>query len=146
MCRRISERPKTLIRELLQQRVIARAVWLESHRPLVFTAMLEMDVEPLIHFARRHLLEPLDQADAVRIQIFAEVELLQLVRAGDAVEVDMINRQAAVVFVDQRERRASYPSLFADFDAFGDAAHETGLAAAEIARQTDNVAAVYQTA
>jgi len=82
----------------------------------------------------RHPLGPLDRHDAVRGQRI-EAEVVHLAWR-QAVEIDVIERQAAAVFLDQRERRAAH-LVRVDAQTSGEAAYERRLARAQLAIQQD---------
>lgn len=61
------------------------------------------------------------------MEILAQIKIFLLGVAADSVEIDMIDRHAAVIFIDQRERRAANPSVIWDAQTLRNTAHEASL-------------------
>src|SRR5207249_2179743 len=64
----------------------------------------------------------------------------QLLATPNPIKINMINRQSAMVFIDQSERRAPNPSIRADIETLRHAAHEASLAGAQLAYKANNFA------
>src|SRR5208282_1940310 len=83
-------------------------------------------------------LEPFHRGDAGRKQIFAKT---QVIETGfiEAVEVDMEERQAPVMLLNERESRAQNV-LFAQREPMRQPLDEAGLARAELADEAEQLA------
>ena len=71
--------------------------------------MRKTDFEIFVNFRSRQILDPFDQAHAVGVEILAQIQCVDLILLTDPVKIDMVNRQSALIFIDQRERRAADP-------------------------------------
>ncbi len=89
---------------------------------------------------RRDALRPLDHGHTVGAgQIFLDAEADRLALAADAVEVDVVERQApAAVLVDEGEGGAGH--VAPEAEAAGETLDELRLAGAEHAAQREHVA------
>src|SRR5262245_20419048 len=90
------------------------------------------------------MFEPLNQTDAVGIKVLAEIESFQLRSTLDPVKIDVIDRQAALVFVYQSKARAPNPGVFAYFKALRHTPNKTRLASPQLADKSNNLAAFQQ--
>ena len=67
----------------------------------VAAAVGDSQLQMLVDFVGRQELEPLDQADAVAVEIIAQVEAIEFFLLADPIKIDVVHRQAPAVFVDQ---------------------------------------------
>src|SRR3989338_367709 len=98
----------------------------------VAAGMLKANTQTLIHCVIREMLEPFHDADAVHEKIVREIQLLDFAAPFYPVEVNVIEREPAVIFIDQSERGAANPRLFADLESLRHSPHEAGLAASQL--------------
>ena len=82
----------------------------------VFGDVIEVDSHDRPIGAQRELVGPFDDDDGALGENVLEAERFEIVQIADAIEVDVIDAHAAIVFVHQRERGAG------DFVFFGRAA------------------------
>ncbi len=81
-----------------------------------------------------HNFRPFNQANALSIKVFIQSQIAKLLSAADAIKIEMEYRQAALIFVDQSERRTG--DLLFHAKPGTDAFHAGRFAAAQIAEQS----------
>src|SRR6185295_13089807 len=96
----------------------------ERHLTLRFGSVSKTDFEIFVKLVSRQALDPFDQAYAIGVEIIAQVQCLDLFCPSDAVQIDMVNRQSPLIFIDQRECWAADPRLLAHLDPFTETAHK----------------------
>ena len=69
----------------------------------VFGDVFEVDADDRPVGAQREPVGPLDDDDGALGENVFEAERFEIVKIADAVEIDVIDARAAIVFVDQRE-------------------------------------------
>src|SRR4051794_31005272 len=57
---------------------------------------LDADIEPLGRQQGRHLLRPLNEADAVALEILVDAEVGEVMQMGEAVDVEVVDGQPGV--------------------------------------------------
>ena len=85
---------------------------------------------------------PFDDDDAALVEEFRKTDRLEILRATDAVGVEVVNREAAAgVDVEEDERGAAHAAGGAA-EAFDEAADELGFAGSQVSVQGDALATV----
>ena len=74
----------------------------------IFADVLQPDAHDGPIGAQRELVGPLDDHHRFLGEHILQAERFQIVEIADAVEVHVIDRRAALVFVDERESRAGH--------------------------------------
>ena len=106
--------------------------------------MGQIHFKKLLGLIRRQVFKPFHQTDTVAVEILAQVEPLLCRVAAYAVKIYMINRQAAVILIDQRKRRAANPGFFTDPQPLCHTAHETSFSRAQLAPKANDFTAFEQ--
>src|SRR5690349_25135042 len=104
----------------------------ERHLTLRFGSVSQTDFEIFVKLISRQALDPFDEAYAIRVEIIAQVQRRNLFCCSDAVQIDMVNRQSSLIFIDQRECWAADPRLVAHFDPFAETAHKRGVSGSQL--------------
>ena len=91
------------------------------------------DLEPVGRERRAESFGPFDEGDPVRLALVEEPAADRLRRIGQAIEVEVEQRQAARVLGHEHEARRVHRG--ADAETLREALGELGLARAEVARQ-----------
>src|SRR5690606_29011940 len=106
--------------------------------PLIPRADPEMKPAGAARQERREFFAPFNEGDAIALQVFVDADAEGFLRGFEPVEVHMVEREAtAAVLLNERE--GGTRDRVAAPEPGGDAAHERGLARAEVARERDNI-------
>jgi hypothetical protein len=81
---------------------------------------------------------PLDQADALAFEILVNAEIEKLTWPLEAIGVEVVDRQAGVVFLDQHEGGAADDTAIGNLKAFRDGPDKVCLSGAKRTDQGDH--------
>ena len=104
---------------------------------------LERDHPAVVGQQAADAIGPFDQADAVAAPVVGDAQVFKGLRILQPVGIEVVDRQAAFVLVDQDERGAR-DRRGIDPERFGDGPHQPGLAGSERADQADDDARLDQ--
>ena len=87
----------------------------EGQDPLLIAfAVAQVDAQVVVGPERLNAIGPLDQVDPVSVEVLLVAQVLKVVRAAQAVNVPVVDRQPGLVLPQQRERRAAPGPLNAE--------------------------------
>src|SRR5437016_4072743 len=92
----------------VDDRLVARPDCLANRSARGFAGDLQANGQALARQAARHAVGPLDQADAVAVEILMGAEVEELALASQPIGVEVVDRQPGLVFLDEDKRRAAY--------------------------------------
>jgi hypothetical protein len=86
----------------------------------------------------RYFFRPLYRYYGLVVQQFVQADIFKIANTIQPVQVNMKQREAAGVFVDQSERRAGDIILARNLKPFGQTLHEDGLAASKVTAESND--------
>src|SRR5262245_6207848 len=116
----------------------------EFQLPLGAPQMREGNQQIIIRLSSGQIIKPLYKTHALAVQIASQIEPFLLLLCADPIKIDVINRQSAVVLVDQSEGRASNPSLLGNSYALGETPYEAGFARPQFADKPNDFTTLNQ--
>src|ERR1043165_4990943 len=126
------------VNKLLHQLLIASAVCGDIEPPRFFARDDDADFQPLLRQARRHLVRPFDQTNAIPLEVFMNAEIRELRFAGKPICIKVVDRQACVVLLNQHKRRAVDDVGMGDAQSLGDGARQVRFTGTERTDQRDH--------
>jgi len=88
--------------------------------------------------ATGHPIGPLQQTNAFPRKVFVRSEIEKLRLGAQAIGIEVINRQAAVVLLDEHEGGTGDSAAVRDAQPFGDGADQVRLAGAQLSDKADD--------
>jgi len=118
---------------------IAGASRLQAKRPSCQGSdnVFYVDEQVVLWKHLKSFLGPLDDTDAVAIQIVLEPQVGDFLDIVEAVEVNVIQGESSMILSQDYERRTE--GIFFDIESLGDALYQTGLARAQLTREQEDI-------
>ena len=123
-----------------QERLIGRTERREGGPPTGGAGHRQFDSQALERQGAGNAVGPLDDANAVGFQIFIHAEIDELAFGSQTVGIEVEDRQASLVFLDEHERGAAHEAAIGDVEALGDGPGQVRLAGTQGTDQGDDSA------